>query len=30
MVIAHGKKNGTLYVTSSMENIVTVVESDEK
>ncbi|KAL6314832.1 hypothetical protein AAG906_029047 [Vitis piasezkii] len=30
MVIAHGKKNDALYVTSSMENIVTVVESDEK
>ena len=30
MVISHGKKNSTLYVTSSMENIVAVAESDEK
>ncbi|KAL6313667.1 hypothetical protein AAG906_010085 [Vitis piasezkii] len=30
MVIAHRKKNGTLYVTSSIENIVEVVELDEK
>ena len=30
MVIAHGKKNGPLYVTSRMENIVEVVESNEK
>ena len=26
IVITHGKKNGTLYVTSSMENIVAIVE----
>ena len=30
MVIAHGKKNGPLYVTSRMENIVEVVKSNEK
>ena len=30
MVIAHGKKSGTLYVTSNMENIVAVAKSDEE
>ena len=30
MAIALGKKNDILYVTSSMENIVAVVESDER
>ena len=30
IVITHGKKNGTLYVTSNMENIVAIVESYEK
>ena len=30
MVIAHGKKNGTLYVTSNKENIMAIADSDEK
>ena len=30
MAIALGKKNDILYVTSSMENIVAVVESNER
>ena len=30
IVIAHGKKNDTLYVTSNMENIVAIAELYEK
>ncbi|KAE8657593.1 ABC transporter B family member 6 [Hibiscus syriacus] len=30
LVIARGKKTGTLYVTSNLENIITAVESDGK
>ena len=30
LVIAHGKKTGTLYVTSNLENIVAVADADGK
>ena len=30
LVIAHGKKSGTLYVTSNLENIVAVADADGK
>ena len=30
MVIAHGKKNGTLYVTFSLEIIIVIEKLDEK
>ena len=30
LVIARGKKNGTLYITSNLENIIAVTDADEK
>ena len=30
MVIAHGKKNCTLYVTSGLETIIVIAKLDEK